>query len=71
MTDDSIALLELIEKSADQHLVRDLLAYAAERLMEFEVEAKTGAAKGARSPTRMAQRRYHDVPSGPVGRLGR
>src|SRR5919205_1882765 len=56
MTDDTIALLELIEKSADQHLVRDLLAYAVERMMDLEVEAKIGAAKGERSSTRTAQR---------------
>lgn len=56
MTDEKIALLELIEKSGDDHLIRDLLGFAAERLMELEVEARTGAAKGARSAERLAQR---------------
>ncbi len=56
MTDDRMALIELVENSADADLVRDLLAFAAERLMEAEVEGSTGAAKGARSPLRTAQR---------------
>ena len=42
MTNDRMALLELIEKRADTDLVREMLAFAAERLMELEVEARTG-----------------------------
>ena len=49
MTDESMALLELVEKEADGDLVCERLAFAAERLMELEVEAATGAPKGARS----------------------
>lgn len=45
MTDDRVALLELIEKSADADLVREMLGFAAERLMEAEVRARTGAAQ--------------------------
>jgi putative transposase len=56
MTDDRMTLLELIEKGADLDLVRDMLAYAAERLMEVEIEACTGAPSGARSPERLNQR---------------
>ena len=56
MTDERMALLELVEKDADADLVREMLAFAAERLMELEVEAATGAAKGTRSPLRTAQR---------------
>ena len=56
MTDDRITLMELVEKSADEDLVRDMLAYAAERLMEMEVEAATGAPKGTRTPARTTQR---------------
>ena len=56
MTDDRMALLELVEKDADADLVREMLAFAAERLMELEVEATTGAAKGVRSALRTAQR---------------
>ena len=56
MTDDRMALVELVEKSADEDLVRDMLAYAAERLMEMEVGAATGAPKGTRTPARTTQR---------------
>jgi putative transposase len=56
MTDDRMALLELVEKGADADLVREMLAFAAERIMEAEVEAAAGAAKGARTPLREAHR---------------
>jgi putative transposase len=56
MTDDRMALLELIEKRADTDLVREMLAFAAERLMELEVEAKTGVPAGVRSPERLNHR---------------
>ena len=56
MTDERMALLELVEKDADADLVRAMLAFAAERLMDLEVEAAAGAAKGERSPLRTAQR---------------
>jgi len=63
MTDERMALLELIEKDAGGDLVRELLAFAAEQLMEWEVEAATGAPKGVRSPLRSAQRNgYRDRP---------
>jgi putative transposase len=56
MTDDRVALLELIEKGADADLVREMLGFAAERLMEAEVRARTGAAHGAHNPARQVQR---------------
>jgi hypothetical protein len=61
MTDDRMALLELVEKHADGDLVREMLAFAAERIMDAEIEARTGAAKGARTPMREVQRNgYRD-----------
>jgi transposase-like protein len=54
MTDDRMALLDLLEKGADADLVRDMLAFAAERIMEAEAEVAAGAAKGARSRLREA-----------------
>ena len=61
MTDDRMALIELVEKQADGDLVREMLAFAAERIMEAEVEARTGAAKGARTALREVQRNgYRD-----------
>ena len=56
MTDDRMALLELIEKRADADLVREMLGFAAERLMEAEVQVRTGAAHGEREPARLVQR---------------
>jgi putative transposase len=63
MTTDRMALLELIEKRADGDLVRELLAYAAERLMAAEVEGLCGAGHGERSQTRTNQRNgYRERP---------
>ncbi|EGO93687.1 Putative transposase [Acidiphilium sp. PM] len=56
MTDERMALIELVEKQADGDLVRAMLAFAAERIMETEVKALTGATKGERSPQREVQR---------------
>jgi transposase-like protein len=56
MTDERMALLELIEKGADANLVRELLAFASDRLMAAEVDQLTGAAAGARSPERVNYR---------------
>ncbi len=61
MTEERMALIELVEKQADGDLVRVMLAFAAERIMDAEVEARTGAAKGARTPMREVQRNgYRD-----------
>ena len=61
MTEERMALIELVEKQADGDLVREMLAFAAERIMDAEIEARTGAAKGARTPMREAQRNgYRD-----------
>ncbi len=63
MTNESMALIELIEKGADGDFVREMLAFAAERLMEAEVEARTGAAHGAREPGRLVHRNgYRERP---------
>jgi transposase-like protein len=63
MTDERMALIELIEKSADSDLVREMLGFAAGRLMEAEVQARTGAAHGVRDPDRQVQRNgYRERP---------
>ena len=74
MTDDRMALIELVEKQADGDLVREMLAFAAERLMEAEVEARTGAGRGVRTPMREVQRngyrdRHGDTRAGAIVRL--
>ena len=48
MTDDRMALIELVEKQADGDLVREMLAFAAGRIMEAEVEARTAENGGAK-----------------------
>jgi transposase-like protein len=61
MTEDKIALQGLLEKSGDTTFLREMIGFAAERLMELEVGALTGAAHGEKSPDRLAQRNgYRD-----------
>ena len=50
------ALQALLAKQPDCDIVREMLGFAAQRLMELEVEGKTGGAHGERSPDRLAQR---------------
>lgn len=56
MTDDRMALIELLEKSGDTELLRDMLGFVAERLMALEAEDRCGAAPGERSPERINHR---------------
>ena len=56
MTNDMMDLRSLVEKSADADLLREMIGFAAERRMELEVGALTGAAHGERSPDRLAWR---------------
>ena len=61
MTEEMMSLQALLEKSADTDLLREMIGFAAHRLMELEVENLTGAAHGARSADRMTWRNgYRD-----------
>jgi putative transposase len=61
MTDEMMTLRTLLEKSSDAELLREMIGFTAQRLMELEVEGLTGAAHGERSPERMNQRNgYRD-----------
>jgi transposase-like protein len=61
MTEDMMNLRALLEKSADGDLLREMIGFAAQRLMELEVEGQTGAAHGERSADRLNQRNgYRD-----------
>ena len=56
MTDEMMNLRTLLEKSADADLLREMIGFAAHRLMELEVESLTGAARGERSAERLTHR---------------
>src|SRR6202163_843343 len=56
MTDEMMSLRTLLEKSSDADLLREMVGFAAQRLMELEVESLTGAAHGERSPERVNHR---------------
>ena len=61
MTDDVMTLRALLEKSSDADLLREMIGFSAQRLMELEVEGLTGAAHGERSPERITYRNgYRD-----------
>ena len=61
MTTDRMALIELLEKSADTDFLREMLGFVADRLMTLEAEGRCGAAPGERSPERTIHRNgYRD-----------
>jgi putative transposase len=55
-TKTTIALTDLVEKGADTDLLRDMIQYVAQRLMELDTESLCAAAYGERSPERANSR---------------
>jgi putative transposase len=61
MTNEMMALRSMLEKGTDADVLREMIGFASERLMEMEVQAVTGAGHGERSADRLAQRNgYRD-----------
>lgn len=56
MTEDKMDLQALLSKSPDPDFLREMIGFAAERLMELEVGVVTGAGYGEKSAERLAQR---------------
>ena len=56
MTDDMMNLRALVEKPPDADMLHEMIGFVAERLMELEVGAATGADYGEKSAERRAQR---------------
>jgi transposase-like protein len=61
MTDTMMQLQALLERTPDADVVREMIGFAAHRLMEMEVGSLTGAAHGEKNPLRLVQRNgYRD-----------
>src|SRR5512132_2133309 len=61
MTNDMMTLRTLIEKAPDADLLREMIGFAAHRLMELEVQGLTGASWGEKTAERLVQRNgYRD-----------
>ena len=63
MTIDRLHLAELIEKGSDADLLREMMTFVVDRMMDLDVESLTGAAYGERSADRTNQRNgYRERP---------
>jgi len=61
MTKPSISLTELTEKGPDVDLLRQMIEYLTQRLMDLDVDGRCGAVYGERTPARVNSRNgYRD-----------
>jgi hypothetical protein len=56
MTDEMMTLRSMLEKGTDADVLREMIGFASERLMEMEIQALTGAGHGERSADHPAHR---------------
>ena len=49
MTDERMALAELLEKGSDHDLLREMIGFVAQRLMDLDVDGLVGAGHGERA----------------------
>ena len=56
MTEATMDVQALVGKSADADFLREMIGFAAQRLMDLEVGGLTGAGYGEKSADRLAQR---------------
>jgi putative transposase len=52
MTDERMALAELLEKGSDRDLLREMIGFVAQRLMDVDVDGLVGAGRGERAESR-------------------
>ena len=52
MTDERMALAELLEKGSDRDLLREMIGFVAQRLMDLDVDGLVGAGHGERAESR-------------------
>jgi putative transposase len=55
MADDKIALKDLLEKFSNASLLREMIGFAAQRLMALETDALCGAGHGEHTAERIKQ----------------
>ena len=53
MTDPTLALRALLAKSSDADVLREMVGFTAQRLMEIDAESLAGAPYGQRSEERV------------------
>jgi hypothetical protein len=71
MTAEMMNLRTFVEKTPNADVLRDMIAFAAERLMELEVGALTGAPHGEKTPTVRCNATAIATAIGRPGRHGR